>query len=44
MFNVRIVHQGNSSSGYDIGWWNEEHFNASDADGNGALDMSEFNE
>ncbi|KAG6601072.1 45 kDa calcium-binding protein, partial [Cucurbita argyrosperma subsp. sororia] len=34
----------NSSSGYDIGWWNEEHFNASDADGNGALDMSEFND
>ncbi|XP_022999248.1 reticulocalbin-2-like isoform X2 [Cucurbita maxima] len=39
-----VMAAGNSSSGYDIGWWNEEHFNASDADGNGALDMSEFND
>jgi calumenin len=24
----------NNSFGYDMGWWKEEHFNASDADGN----------
>lgn len=35
---------GNYSFGYDIGWWKEEHFNASDANGDGLLNLTEFNE
>jgi len=27
-----------------MGWWKEEHFNASDADGDGLLNITEFNE
>lgn len=27
-----------------VGWWKEEHFNASDMDGNGCLNLTEFNE
>lgn len=27
-----------------VGWWKEEHFNASDMDGNGLLNLTEFNE
>jgi hypothetical protein len=34
----------NESFGYDMGWWKEEHFNASDADGDGVLNLTEFNE
>lgn len=34
----------NSSFGYDMGWWREEHFNASDADGDGFLNITEFND
>lgn len=34
----------NSTFGYDMGWWKEEHFNASDADGDGLLNITEFNE
>lgn len=34
----------NESFGYDMGWWKEEHFNASDADGDGLLNVTEFNE
>ncbi|XP_014514637.1 reticulocalbin-2 [Vigna radiata var. radiata] len=34
----------NESFGYDIGWWKEEHFNASDADGDGVLNLTEFND
>ena len=34
----------NNSFGYDMGWWKEEHFNASDADGDGLLNITEFNE
>lgn len=34
----------NNSFGYDMGWWKEEHFNASDADGDGLLNLTEFNE
>lgn len=34
----------NSSHGYDMGWWKEEHFNASDADGDGILNITEFND
>lgn len=35
---------GNDSYGYDMGWWKEEHFNVSDADGDGLLNITEFNE
>ncbi|GMH07060.1 hypothetical protein Nepgr_008900 [Nepenthes gracilis] len=31
-------------SGYDMGWWKEEHFNASDMDGDGLLNITEFND
>lgn len=34
----------NSSFGYDMGWWKLEHFNASDVDGDGLLNLTEFNE
>ncbi|XP_075496125.1 uncharacterized protein LOC142533292 [Primulina tabacum] len=35
---------GNDSFGYDMGWWKEDHFNASDADGDGLLNITEFND
>lgn len=35
---------GNDSLGYDMGWWKEDHFNASDADGDGLLNITEFND
>ncbi|XP_010924990.3 LOW QUALITY PROTEIN: uncharacterized protein [Elaeis guineensis] len=31
-------------SGNDVGWWKEDHFNASDVDGNGLLNLTEFND
>ncbi|KAH6771056.1 Calcium-binding EF hand family protein [Perilla frutescens var. hirtella] len=34
----------NTSFGYDIGWWKEDHFNASDVDGDGRLNITEFND
>ncbi|KAF4373454.1 hypothetical protein G4B88_015985 [Cannabis sativa] len=34
----------NGSFGYEMGWWKEEHFNASDADGDGLLNITEFND
>ncbi|KAJ7954610.1 Calcium-binding EF-hand [Quillaja saponaria] len=34
----------NNTFGYEMGWWKEEHFNASDLDGNGLLNLTEFNE
>lgn len=34
----------NNTFGYDMGWWKEDHFNASDADGDGQLNITEFNE
>ncbi|KAF7810564.1 Calcium-binding EF-hand [Senna tora] len=34
----------NDSLHYDIGWWKENHFNASDADGDGLLNLTEFND
>ncbi|KAI9084985.1 hypothetical protein K1719_032977 [Acacia pycnantha] len=34
----------NNSFGYDMGWWKGEHFNASDADGDGLLNLTEFND
>ncbi|CAN1254906.1 CALU [Linum perenne] len=33
-----------SSFGHDMGWWKEGHFNASDADGDGLLNVTEFND
>ncbi|KAL1806850.1 hypothetical protein ACET3Z_029918 [Daucus carota] len=33
----------NDSFGYNMGWWKEEHFNASDGDGDGLLNLTEFN-
>ncbi|KAK6241503.1 hypothetical protein SCA6_006892 [Theobroma cacao] len=38
------VKNDNTSFGYDMGWWKEEHFNASDADGDGLLNITEFND
>ncbi|KAJ4832283.1 hypothetical protein Tsubulata_012231 [Turnera subulata] len=39
------VHSSDKESfGYDMGWWKEEHFNASDADGDGLLNITEFND
>ncbi|XVE92967.1 hypothetical protein REPUB_Repub01dG0149300 [Reevesia pubescens] len=38
------VKNDNTSFGYDMGWWKEEHFNASDADGDGLLNLTEFND
>ncbi|CAL0318516.1 unnamed protein product [Lupinus luteus] len=34
----------NNSFGYDMGWWKEEHFNASDVDGDGLLNLTEYND
>ena len=41
---MSMVSLDNNSFGYDMGWWKEEHFNASDADGDGFLNITEFNE
>lgn len=42
--NLVIWSLDNTSFGYDMGWWKEEHFKASDADGDGFLNLTEFNE
>ncbi|KAJ8427195.1 hypothetical protein Cgig2_029925 [Carnegiea gigantea] len=34
----------NNTFGYHMGWWKEEHFNASDVNGDGLLNLTEFNE
>ncbi|KAG6425595.1 hypothetical protein SASPL_116036 [Salvia splendens] len=34
----------NTSFGYDFGWWKEDNFNASDADGDGRLNFTECND
>ncbi|XP_020596408.1 calumenin isoform X2 [Phalaenopsis equestris] len=34
----------NISFGYDMGWWKEDHFNASDMDGDSLLNKIEFND
>ncbi|KAH9618705.1 hypothetical protein KSS87_006402 [Heliosperma pusillum] len=34
----------NRSFGYDLGWWKVEHFNASDIDEDGLLNITEFND
>ncbi|PIA35410.1 hypothetical protein AQUCO_03500056v1 [Aquilegia coerulea] len=39
-----VRNSGNNSLGYNVGWWKEEHFNASDADGDGLLNKTEFND
>ncbi|OVA13258.1 EF-hand domain [Macleaya cordata] len=39
-----VRHSDNNSFGYDMGWWKEEHFNASDANGDGFLNRTEFND
>ncbi|XP_043695834.1 calumenin [Telopea speciosissima] len=39
-----VRNSDNASFGYDMGWWKEEHFNASDADGDGLLNRTEFND
>lgn len=39
-----VRNSDNTSFGYDMGWWKEEHFNASDADGDGLLNITEFND
>ncbi|GAA0172273.1 calmodulin-related [Lithospermum erythrorhizon] len=39
-----VKNSDNNSFGYDMGWWKEEHFNASDADGDGLLNVTEFND
>ncbi|KAL8053194.1 hypothetical protein ABFS82_05G056400 [Erythranthe guttata] len=39
-----VKDSGKDSFGYEMGWWKEEHFNASDADGDGRLNITEFND
>ncbi|XP_022882198.1 calumenin-like isoform X1 [Olea europaea var. sylvestris] len=39
-----VKNSDNNSFGYDMGWWKEEHFNASDVDGDGLLNITEFND
>ncbi|KAL8535736.1 hypothetical protein ACS0TY_011391 [Phlomoides rotata] len=39
-----VRNSDNNSFGYDMGWWKEEHFSASDADGDGLLNITEFND
>lgn len=34
----------NMTFGYQMGWWTEDHFNASDGDGDGLLNITEFND
>nr|KAJ0216378.1 hypothetical protein LSAT_V11C300122250 [Lactuca sativa] len=34
----------NNSFGYDMGWWKKVHFNAYDVDGDGFLNITEFND
>jgi len=33
-----------NSTNDGVGWWKEEHFNAADMDGDGFLNLTEFNE
>ncbi|XAR53174.1 hypothetical protein NMG60_11021610 [Bertholletia excelsa] len=39
-----VRNSDNTSFGYETGWWKEKHFNASDADGDGLLNLTEFHE
>lgn len=43
-FNITICNIADNGVGPDMGWWKEEHFNASDVDGDGLLNLSEYNE
>ncbi|KAL4302728.1 hypothetical protein GQ457_10G019080 [Hibiscus cannabinus] len=38
------VKNDNPSFGLNIGWWTEDHFNASDANGDHLLNLTEFND
>lgn len=42
IFSSDILTDENSSD--KMGWWQEEHFNASDVDDDGLLNLTEFNE
>ena len=44
LITVSILSDVDDSFGYDMSGWKEEHFNASDVDGNGLLNLAEFNE
>ncbi|KAH6831381.1 Calcium-binding EF hand family protein [Perilla frutescens var. hirtella] len=39
-----VVDSDNYSFGYEMGWWKQDHFNASDIDGDGRLNITEFND
>ncbi|KAM7264344.1 hypothetical protein ACFE04_002027 [Oxalis oulophora] len=39
-----VRNSDNTSFGYEMGWWKEEHFNASDIDNDGLLNLTEFND
>lgn len=39
-----VKQSDNNGVGSDMGWWKEEHFNASDADGDGLLNLTEYND
>ncbi|WCJ38989.1 Calcium-binding EF hand family protein [Euphorbia peplus] len=39
-----VQNSDNNSFGYEMGWWKEEHFNASDENGDGLLNVTEFND
>ncbi|XP_022993500.1 calumenin-like [Cucurbita maxima] len=39
-----VRNSDNSSFGFNMGWWKFEHFNVSDADGDGLLNLTEFND
>ncbi|GJN18588.1 hypothetical protein PR202_gb05761 [Eleusine coracana subsp. coracana] len=43
-FNARRQESHGQGNLLGFPWWNEEHFNASDADGDGFLDKAEFND
>jgi Ca2+-binding EF-hand superfamily protein len=38
------VHGLDNSSGSEVGWWRKDHFDASDVDSNGLLNITEFND
>ncbi|WJX86499.1 hypothetical protein P8452_68805 [Trifolium repens] len=48
ILQIRASHFGSNpdgdSFGYDMSWWKEEHFNASDVDANALLNLAEFND
>lgn len=42
--SVSNILADDNSTGDQVGWWKEDHFNASDVDGDGLLNLTEFNE